>query len=244
MSTRSRVAAFFDIDGTLLAAPSLEWRFVSWLVANDLLTAWQISSWVMSAVPAAVCGNASSVRTNKSYLAGLPESLVETWSDSLSAAALEPFPRASECTAWHLDRGHRVFLLSGTLAPLARSLARRVAPSIEVRATHLEVKGGVWTGLVQGNHMSGNEKALALAELAARENLSLADSHAYGNHGDDLPMLSSVGHPVAVNPSRRLKRLAVCRGWQIADWKRGVAAMSASPVSPCGLAQKDAQSSL
>jgi alcohol-forming fatty acyl-CoA reductase len=219
MTPANGIGAFFDVDGTLLPAPSLEWRFVSWLAACDLLNGWHIASWAATAIPALLCGELSSRRTNKKYLAGLPESLIQTWESSLDKDSLATFSEAAQRIAWHLDQNHRVLLVSGTLAPLAQILARRLNNQIEIRATHLEVIEGLYSGFIEENHMSGSEKARALAQIANHHSLALADSYAYGNHPDDLPMLEAVGNPIAVNPGLRLKRIAAQRHWRIARWQ-------------------------
>jgi HAD superfamily hydrolase (TIGR01490 family) len=213
-----RIAAFFDIDGTLLAGPSLEWRFVSWLFANELVSSWHIGSWAATAVAGLLCGDLRAFNTNKSYLTGLPESLVQNWESSLSATALAGFPEAARRICWHAEEGHRVFLVSGTLAPLARVFAGRMGGEVGVCATRLEVVDGLYSGSIEGNHMSGPEKARFVRKIAQRLDLSLADSFAYGNHADDLAMLDSVGHPVAINPNARLKRLAARRRWNVEEW--------------------------
>ncbi len=219
MTPANRIGAFFDIDGTLLPAPSLEWRFVSWLLARDLVSSWHIAGWAAAALPAIVCRDFAALRANKRYLAGLPESLAQTWEASLAPCALAAFSEGAAHVAWHLEQNHRVFLVSGTLAPLARAMARRFGASVESSATNPEVVCGTWTGLIEGVHVSGREKARIVAEIAALHELSLAESFAYGNHFDDLAMLESVGNPVAVNPGLRLKRIALRRGWQVERWR-------------------------
>jgi HAD superfamily hydrolase (TIGR01490 family) len=217
-----RVAAFFDIDGTLLPAPSLEWRFVWWLLSRGMLNSRQVLKqalrWAANIASALVSRDFAAFRTSKAHLSGLPESLVSTWESSLSPGALAPFPSAAQRISWHAEQGHGIFLISGTLAPLGEVFARRLGAGIEVHATNLETSAGVWSGAVSGNHMSRRAKAEAVARLAARERLQLAQSFAYGNHRDDLAMLESVGNPVAVNCGPRLNRLASKRGWQIARW--------------------------
>ena len=66
----------------------------------------------------------------------------------------------------------------------------------------------------------GPEKAALIRRLAARDGLDLAGSWAYSDSATDLPMLESVGHPVAVNPDRALRRIAQLRGWQILRFDR------------------------
>ena len=66
---------------------------------------------------------------------------------------------------------------------------------------------------VPGAHGAG--KAAAVRELAEREGIDLAASTAYSDSHTDLPFLEAVGHPVAVNPDRALRRVARERGWPI-----------------------------
>ncbi|MDQ2725073.1 MAG: hypothetical protein M3Y36_06215, partial [Actinomycetota bacterium] len=55
---------------------------------------------------------------------------------------------------------------------------------------------------------------------ARRDGVVLADSWAYSDSATDVPMLEAVGHPVAVNPDRALRRIAVDRGWETRRFKR------------------------
>jgi len=218
MIPASRIGAFFDIDGTLLPPPSLERRFASWLLDCGLLSNLLIVKWGMIAFSALLTGDAAALRMNKSYLGGLPTSVFDDWEATLPAGVLSLFPAAEEQLAFHLGRRHQVFLVSGTLDPLARALARRIGESIGVYATELGEIGGACSGSVEGKHLSGPAKADAIAKIARAFGISLAESHAYGNHLDDLEMLSSVGHPVAVNPTHPLKRVAQQRGWRTLRW--------------------------
>ena len=53
---------------------------------------------------------------------------------------------------------------------------------------------------------------------AARSDLDLSKSFAYGNEMSDAGMLEAVGHPAAVNASWRLDRKARRRGWTVLRW--------------------------
>ncbi|HET9671266.1 MAG TPA: haloacid dehalogenase-like hydrolase, partial [Actinomycetota bacterium] len=68
----------------------------------------------------------------------------------------------------------------------------------------------------------GQQKADAVRAMARRTRLDLAGSYAYTDSITDLPMLEAVGHPVAVNPDKELRRTAEERGWQIRDFHRPV----------------------
>jgi len=222
MSAPEKIGAFFDLDGTLVAPPSVEWRFAGFLLARDELGTVDIARWLGHFAKKILPDPRGATLGNKRYLAGLPESLAVDWENSLEEAAPPIYPAAMERMVWHWTQGHRVFLVSGTLDFLARAVARRLPGVAEVCATQLEMSGGHWTGRLIGEHMSGDAKARAVRNLAAKFGLSLWDSYAYGNSTSDLPMLDSVGHRVAVNPPSRLARIAQSEGWPACDWRASV----------------------
>jgi HAD superfamily hydrolase (TIGR01490 family) len=220
----ANIGAFFDIDGTLLPAPSLEWRFARYLLARRKIRGTNIIRWLASqGAKALLPGTNFALDAGKYYLAQVQESAVAEWENSLAAVspAADPLPlfaEGIEHISWHLAQEHRVFLVSGTLAPLAHIFAKRFRGAVGVCATELEVSDENWTGRLAGEHMSGAAKARAILKLARKYNLLLACSHAYGNDVADRPMLSAVGHPVAVNPSKPLARLAEDQRWQVRHW--------------------------
>jgi HAD superfamily hydrolase (TIGR01490 family) len=219
MTPRSRVGAFFDIDKTLLPSPSLELRFAEWLIASDLLEQRQIVQWARQALFGFWAASLKGMSRSKGYLAGLPIGVVEGWEASLAAGVLAPFEKAAERLDQHRAFGHRIFLISGTLAPLANLFARQLDGSIAIYATELETNDEIYTGHIKGNHMRGSEKAKAIEDAARRNEIDARKSYAYGNSLDDLAMLECVGNPVAVNTCRKLRRIAATRGWEVIDWK-------------------------
>src|SRR3972149_3442749 len=81
-----------------------------------------------------------------------------------------------------------------------------------VFATRVGERNGCLTGEVLGLYPRGENKRTLIRQLAAERGLDLAASYAYGDDWYDLPMLESVGHPVAVNPCPRLREEAERRG--------------------------------
>jgi len=213
-----KIGAFFDLDGTLLPKPSLEWRFIAYLVARDAITSGHALRWLLHAAKT-ICRNPrAATSANKSYLAGLRESLVSDWATAQHRNPLDFYPRGVERIRWHLAQQHAVFVVSGTLAPLARTIVKPISPQIEVIATELEVRDSRWTGRLTGEHMSGAAKRRAIQRAEAKCGLRLDLSYAYGNAMADRAMLQSVGRPFAVNPTLRLRHLAAKRNWPILDW--------------------------
>jgi HAD superfamily phosphoserine phosphatase-like hydrolase len=243
MTRAQNIGAFFDVDGTLLPAPSLEWRFIGYLLECDQISSTHAARWLAHFARTILRDPHRAIEGNKFYLAGIGESLVNDWENSLGPAcagtdSLSLFDQGLHRIAWHQGQGHRVFLISGTLAPLARCISARVGAPVEVRATELEnlptLRDGHsllrasarWSGRVAGERMSGRAKSRALKILAAIHDLDLAQSYAYGDSFADLSMLESVAHPVAVNPTRRLARIARRRRWPIFHWKETAAAVT------------------
>jgi HAD superfamily hydrolase (TIGR01490 family) len=224
--------AFFDLDGTLLPAPSLEWRFIGYLLERHEISGGHVGRWLARFAGRFWHDLRGATEGNKRYLCGISEALVDEWEKSLGLEflggdSLAFFDEALQRIVWHRAQGHRLFIVSGTLGSLARVVAWRlsalVSAEIAVRATELEVAPGgarIWTGRVRGEHTSGAAKLRAVTELAARHGIDLARSYAYGDSAGDLQMLEAVGYGVAVNPTRRLARVAREHGWQSCVWKK------------------------
>jgi putative phosphoserine phosphatase/1-acylglycerol-3-phosphate O-acyltransferase len=217
MSAPRNIGAFFDLDGTLLAPPSLEWRFAGFLLEREQIRTANLARWIARAAKAILAGP-SAVLANKDYLAGIHESIVEEWGKTVEPGSLPLFAAGVDRMRWHLESGHRVVLVTGALAPLARAIARHLSCGVEVRATELETKSGHFTGRLSGAHVSLEQKARVIREAAAGSALDLSRSFAYGNAMSDARMLEAVGHPAAVNASWRLEREARQRGWTIYRW--------------------------
>jgi phosphoserine phosphatase len=228
-------AAFLDIDGTLLAKPALERRFFWELQRRGKIPAGNYLAWLAETVRLGL-RNFRDLRavaqTNKSYLRGvhaeIPFAPSADRGSTLRGSWLpEFFPAAMQRIWWHALRGDAIVLVSGTLAPLAEIvkfalerelLWRGVECKISVIATKLEIVHGCWAGGVEGAAIFGEEKAFAVKEFARTQNISLARCSAYGNSSLDRWMLAAVGHAFAINPTRRLRRIARLRGWQILSW--------------------------
>jgi phosphoserine phosphatase len=91
---------------------------------------------------------------------------------------------------------------------------------------------GVYTGRLVGQPMHGPAKAEAVRALAAREGLDLQRCSAYSDSANDIPLLSLVGNPCAINPDGTLRAHARQNGWRVRDYRTGrKAARLAVPVA-------------
>ena len=219
------IAAFFDLDGTLVPLPSLERRFFQVLRYRRAIAAKNYWLWLAEAVRLAPRGLSAIWHGNKMYLRGVA---VDRWGE----CGLKPAPAfygdALARVAWHAGEGHTIVMVSGTLEPLANEAARAIEdelaargifPAIRVCATRLEQMHGRWTGRILGEAMFGKGKLRAVLRMAAEMKLDLAQCYAYADSSSDRWLLAAVGRPVAVNPSNELARLARTRAWPVLNWE-------------------------
>jgi HAD superfamily hydrolase (TIGR01490 family) len=219
-----RVAAFFDIDGTLVPEPSLERRLFRELRRRGAIPWMNLARWGMEAVRLLPRGLTAIAHGNKSYLCGLREEQI--------LDAVEPIAFFEEGVAraeWHGRRGHEIVLVSGMVKPLARMVAMALECELEARglerevlvsATRLEERSGIFTGCVLGEANYGEAKRRAMEVVARAMQINLRESHAYGNTLLDRPMLDAVGHGHAVNPGIELADTAMWRDWAIWHWRQ------------------------
>ncbi len=233
---RGRIAAFFDLDGTLIAKPSVERRFFANLHDRRAIPTRNYLLWLARAVWLAPRGMEMMRHANKMYLRGLSANgggsldygqLPRRGSGQAEMAVPRFFPEGVNQVAWHARQGHAIVLVSGTLAPLAQEMAlaltvrlaiRGIGASVAVCATRLEENDGRWTGRIVGDAMFGDAKGRAVRRLAKEEGFDLARCYAYGDSASDRAMLEAVGRPCVVNPLGEMERLARKREWAVLAW--------------------------
>ncbi len=120
----------------------------------------------------------------------------------------------------HRALGRTVFIVSSSAEEVVRPLVERLG-KVDVIATRATTVDGKYTGELEF-YCYGANKATAIKQVAERQGIDLDGSYAYSDSATDLPMLEAVGHPVAVNPDRDLRREAEKRGWQIRYFRRPV----------------------
>ncbi|MFC4562691.1 HAD family hydrolase [Nocardiopsis mangrovi] len=119
----------------------------------------------------------------------------------------------------HLDAGQRVWLVTATPFELADIIKRRLGLDGAL-GTVAETVDGTYTGRLVGDLLHGPAKATAIRALARAEGLDLSTCTAYSDSSNDLPLLSVVGHPNAVNPDDSLLEYAKKHGWPVHEFRR------------------------
>jgi HAD superfamily hydrolase (TIGR01490 family) len=114
----------------------------------------------------------------------------------------------------HQAQGHRVVLVSGTMAPLLAEIGRQLGIP-ETVGTVMQVRNGRYTGRHVPPVCQGAGKVRRLEAHLGQDQVRWEDSFAYADSHVDLPLLERVGHPVAVNPDEALAAHARACGWEV-----------------------------
>ena len=233
-------AAFFDVDNTVMQGASI-FHLAKGLHRRKFFTtrdiaraAWDQAYFRIIGLehPEAVANARVSAL---SFIAGHRveelESLGEEIFDEAMAHRIWPGTRA--LAQMHLDQGQRVWLVTAAPVELARIIAHRLGLTGAL-GTVAESVDGVYTGRLVGDMLHGPAKADAVRALAELEGLDLARCAAYSDSHNDLPMLSLVGDPCAINPDGKLREHARREGWRIRDYRTGRKAAKLGLVTAAG----------
>jgi HAD superfamily hydrolase (TIGR01490 family) len=118
---------------------------------------------------------------------------------------------------FHKRNNAKTVILSSAISCICRDVAVNLGID-DIICSDLEVEDGTFTGLPKGKICYGNEKAVRLQMYCEKNNSTPREAWYYGDSVSDLPVLSLVGHPVCVNPDRKLKKIAEKEGWEIKYW--------------------------
>jgi HAD superfamily hydrolase (TIGR01490 family) len=124
------------------------------------------------------------------------------------------YPGARELVQRCRAEGHDVVLVSGALDFLMNPLGKYLGAAAVI-CNRLDFKDGYATGKLLRPVVAGPEKARLIREWARDHQQELGECFAYSDSYSDVPMLSVVGHPCAVNPDYRLGKLARTYAWPV-----------------------------
>jgi HAD superfamily hydrolase (TIGR01490 family) len=237
VSPDQRAAAFFDVDNTMMMGASI-YYFARGMAARKFFTTRDLARFAWQQVAFRINGeNSQDMMATRqaalAFVAGMKVTeivrLGEEIYDELMAERIWSGTRA--LAQHHLDSGQRVWLVTATPVELAQVIANRLGLTGAL-GTVSETADGVYTGRLVGEPLHGPAKAEAVKALAERRHLDLTRCSAYSDSANDIPMLTLVGHPVAVNPDADLRREAKRRGWEVHDFRTGrKAALYAVPAA-------------
>ncbi|WP_375406377.1 HAD-IB family phosphatase [uncultured Amnibacterium sp.] len=224
LEQRTDVLAVFDLEGTVVESNIVQQRLWVLRAQGGQAAAVAEAGSIITRLPAYLAAERRDrgefLRSFLRRYSGMPAARLESavrggYTDVLlEHTSVDALQRVRE----HRAAGHRTVLVTGSIGVLAEPLASLFD---EVVAGTMHEEDGVLTGYLGAPPLVDEARGAWLARYAERGGFDLTGSYAYGDSVADLPWLSIVGIPTAVNPDARLARAALKRRWPIVDWPRG-----------------------
>ena len=215
-------AAFYDLDGTLVRTNLVHAFLYNAKNQQGLLKSLVKTVGTFASIPLFLGADLYNRRLfNDVFFVrykGESEDRLRYLADELFENAIRPsiFPGSYSLIDKSKQLGLRQVLVTGALDLTVEPLAKHLGIDDYV-TNRLEFVDGAATGRLLPPVMAAATKASWMRTYAEKENLNLSDCYAYSDSMSDLPMLSVVGHPTAVNPDFRLRGTARQHDWPILD---------------------------
>ena len=239
-------AAFFDVDNTIIRGSSFG-ALAKGMADRDYFTTSEVIEFTWKQLKYVLSGKESmediahATENGLAFVKGRETSEIE----ELAAEAFDDhmvrrlWAGTVELAEAHQALGHEVWLISATPVEVSQVIAHRLGLTGGM-GTIAEVADGRYTGRLDGLPLHGSAKVAQVEALAERRGLDLARCAAYSDSSNDIPMLTLVGYPVAVNPDGRLRSYAREHAWPIRDYRirgneavrKGVPAAAAGAGAP------------
>ncbi|MBC8073484.1 MAG: HAD family hydrolase [Deltaproteobacteria bacterium] len=219
--TVGRVAAFFDIDHTVLEVNSGS-KWIGYMWRTKQMSVVQLGrslKWLAEYRFGLLDYEAMAARVLSSYTGKHAAPLAEEIAKWFTAeVAWTICSQARVKVAEHREAGDTIVLLTSATQFLAEPVARELGID-HLLCTRIDVDElGMFPGTYQAPACYGAGKVHHAERFAELHHIDLAASYFYSDSYSDLPMLERVGHPRVVNPDPRLRRAARERGWTWEMW--------------------------
>ena len=217
-------AAFYDLEGTLVSTNLVHTLGFYAKNQQGLFRTFKKSATTLLSIPIFAATDQYSRKVFNDLFfkryRGESEDRLRFFAEELFEDVLKPaiFPGAFELIEKSRSLGLRQVVVTGALDLSVIPLMKHLGIQDYV-TNRLEFVNGVATGRLLPPVLAAATKASWIRTFAEREGLSLSDSYAYTDSMSDLPMLSVVGHPAAVNPDMRLRQTALHHDWPILNLK-------------------------
>ena len=208
--------AFFDMDKTLLSKSSgVQYVRYLWGRREISLREMLATGWISAQYSLNILDFPKAISQLGRYVRDGDAAATQALCDRFVVNELLQYlaPRALVRLREHQAHGDQVWLLSAS----TQFVVQPVAAHLGVRCgfTELEIIDGRFSGRIVGDSCYGEGKRIWGQRIAAQQDVPLANVTFYSDSYSDKPLLDAVGHPVAVNPDRRLHAYALEQGWPI-----------------------------
>ena len=218
--------AFFDVDNTITRGSTL-YFLGKGMYNRGFFTKRDIGAWVLANIRFRMTGTEKSEVISRfqkaatDFIGGHDVKEIRIIGEQIYSEFVSPsiWQGTIELAKEHLSSGDEVWLVTASPEDFANLIAERLGFTGAI-GTKAEVKDGKYTGNLNGKLLHGKEKAIAITELTKARGISLKDCFAYSDSHNDLPLLSAVGHPRAINPDAKLRIIAFAQSWPVHDFRR------------------------
>ncbi|HEX8635750.1 MAG TPA: HAD family phosphatase [Pyrinomonadaceae bacterium] len=217
-------AAFYDLEGTLVSTNLVHTLGFYARNQQGVLRSLRKTATTVLSIPLFAATDQYSRKVFNDLFfkryKGETEDRLRFFADELFESVLKPavFPGAFELIEKSRSLGLRQVCVTGALDFSVEPLMKYLGIETYV-ANRLEFVNGIATGRLLPPVLAAATKASWIRNYAEQEGINLSESYAYTDSMSDLPMLSIVGHPAAVNPDMRLKQTALHHDWPILNLK-------------------------
>ena len=218
--------AFFDVDNTITRGSTL-YFLGKGMYNRGFFTKRDIGAWVLANIRFRMTGTEKSEVISRfqkaatDFIGGHDVKEIRIIGEQIYSEFVSPsiWQGTIELAKEHLSSGDEVWLVTASPEDFANLIAERLGFTGAI-GTKAEIKDGKYTGNLNGKHLHGKEKAIAITELTKARGINLKDCFAYSDSHNDLPLLSAVGHPRAINPDAKLRIIAFAQSWPVHDFRR------------------------
>ena len=218
--------AFFDVDNTITRGSTL-YFLGKGMYNRGFFTKRDIGAWVLANIRFRMTGTEKSEVISRfqkaatDFIGGHDVKEIRIIGEQIYSEFVSPsiWQGTIELAKEHLSSGDEVWLVTASPEDFANLIAERLGFTGAI-GTKAEIKDGKYTGNLNGNLLHGRQKAIAITELTKARGINLKDCFAYSDSHNDLPLLSAVGHPRAINPDAKLRIIAFAQSWPVHDFRR------------------------
>ncbi|MDH3758031.1 MAG: HAD-IB family hydrolase [Gammaproteobacteria bacterium] len=209
-------AAFFDFDGTIIATHSVRDMFLERLKNGEISSQElfdlgdMVTRYLLN-----VSGFGDALVSAVRNLKGMPERELIELGEKVTREhlAAEIFPEVRAMIAAHEQQGHTVVIVSSATRYQIEPVAKLLGVE-HILCTELELEDGRFTGRLKGEACFAENKLQVAQDFAGKQRVKLGKSYFYTNGIEDLSLLEAVGHPVTINPDRKLADVVRENGWR------------------------------
>lgn len=210
--------ALFDLDNTLLAGDS-DHGWGNWLCEKGIVDKAYYKQKNDEFYQNYIAGTLNVTDYLNFTLTVLKEHSIaqlNEWHKAFMQEVIEPIilKKAEELLARHRRQGYRLVIVTATNRFVTAPIAKRLKVD-DLIATECEIKNNKYTGEVINTPCFQEGKVIRVKSWLKQHNASIAGSYFYSDSINDLPLLSIVDNPVAVDPDDKLRAIAEKNHWSV-----------------------------